>query len=215
MTHPFQLVVFDVGSVLVQAGRTWSDDLELAGFEVSPERLAEIERWAAALPHRSTGEITSAQYAVLFAEASGGVYTVEEARRISRASLRSEYPGIGGVLDTLEAVSVRTAALSNANDEEWARLFPDDAANAEFPTLLRIPTRFSSHLLGMTKPDVRIFRTVERETECAGEAILFFDDRQENVEAARACGWTAELIAHTCDTAAQLLRLLRQHAVIA
>jgi FMN phosphatase YigB (HAD superfamily) len=59
-----------------------------------------------------------------------------------------------------------------------------------------------------------VFKEVERDTGRSGDAILFFDDRTENVEGARACGWTAELIDYTGDTADQLLDLLRQHAVI-
>lgn len=214
MTYPFRLVVFDVGSVLVEAGRTWQDDLEHAGFHVSPAELTEIEGWSASLPHRGTGEISSEEHAVLFAEASGGVFSVEDAQRISHGSLRAEYPGIGRVFDALDASSVPYAVLCNVNDEEWSRLFPDDPATAEFPTLLRIRTRFSSHLLALRKPDARIFRAVERETGYPGSAILFFDDRIENVEGARACNWTAEVIDHTGDTAEQMLRLLRSHAVI-
>jgi 2-haloacid dehalogenase len=74
--------------------------------------------------------------------------------------------------------------------------------------------RFASHLMRLEKPDPRVFAYVERETGYAAERILFFDDRVENVDAARAGGWMAELIDHTGDTAAQLFALLRRHRVI-
>ena len=118
------------------------------------------------------------------------------------------------MFDALHGAQVRTAALCNVNDYEWARLFPEPPAVGDFPTLARIPDRFGSHLLGLAKPDPRIYREVERGTGCAGETILFFDDRAENVEAARACGWTAEVIDHTGDTAGQMLGHLRRHGVV-
>lgn len=207
------LVVFDIGGVLVQAGRTWADDLKRAGFSLSPTWLGQFEARLRTLPRRSVGAIDSERYHLLFAEASDGVFTPEDARRITEASLIAEYPGIATVFDELDSAGVATAVLSNANDAEWARLFPDRVP-PEFPALLRARHRFSSHLLGVQKPDVRAFREVERVTGCSGEAILFFDDRAENVVASRQLGWTAELIDHTGDTAAQLLSLLRQHAVI-
>ena len=214
MPGPFDLVVFDVGGVLVQAGRTWLEDAERSGFHVSPAWLEQFGERVRALPRRTTGEIDSEHYFVLFAEASGGVYTPEDARRISNASLIAEYPGIGRVFDALEAANIPSAVLCNVNDEEWSRFFPDHPVEAEFPTLVRARSRFASHLMGLAKPDARVFREVERGTGCSGDAILFFDDRLENVEGARASGWTAELIDYTGDTAGQLLGLLRQYGVI-
>jgi putative hydrolase of the HAD superfamily len=204
-------VVFDVGGVLVQAERTWLEDAESAGFSVSSAWLEELDGRTAALPSRSTGAIDRERYFVLFAEASDGVYAVDDARRISKASLTAEYSGVSRVFDALDSVSMPSAVPSNVNDEEWSRFFPAPSAHAEFPTLARARYRFASHLMGLAKPDVRVFRALERETGYSGDAILFFDDRLENVEGARSCGWTADLIDHAGDTAEQLLLLLRQH----
>ncbi len=70
--------------------------------------------------------------------------------------------------------------------------------------------------MGYAKPDSHVFREVERVTKVPGASILFFDDREENVASAQACGWTAHLIDYTRDdTAEQILAILRSHAVIA
>ena len=77
----------------------------------------------AALPQRGNGSIDSARYFALLADASQGVCTAADVQRINDASLSGEYPDINRIFDTLEAVSIDTAVLSNTNDAHWARLF--------------------------------------------------------------------------------------------
>lgn len=165
------------------------------------------------MPSRTVGAVDSERHFVLCADASEGLLTPDDARRISNASLVAEYPGISHVFDHLETVAIESAVRSNCNDTEWARFFPE-SAYPEFPSLLRARHRFASHLMGLRKPDALIFLEVEQTTGKSGEEILFFDDRTENVAAARLLGWTAELIDPTGDTATQLLQLLRRHRVI-
>ncbi len=214
MNRRIEMVVCDVGSVLVRAGRSWLDDIRQAGFEVSEESWVALEPRVRGLPRRSTGEIDNESYLELFADELRGVFSIEDGRRITHASLVAEYPGIGAVFDALEGAGVATAALCNVNDVEWARLFPPEPARAEFPTLARIEHRFASCVLGFAKPDPRSYRAVELGTGVASDSILFFDDRAENVEAARVVGWRAEQIDHEGDTAAQMLGWLRHHGVI-
>ena len=45
-------------------------------------------------------------------------------------------------------------------------------------------------------------------------AILFFDDRRENVEAARRRGWNAQPIAKDGDPVPQIRRILRSDGVM-
>ena len=214
MPRRFDLVVFDLGGVLVKAVRSWVEGHERAGLPFPPPSGPEFEARRAALPRQGNGTVDSARYFALFADASQGVYTAADVRRISDASLGGEYLGISRVFDALEAVSIDTAILSNTNDAHWARLFPQTPGEPEFPTLLRARHRFASHLLGVEKPDPRIYRHVERTTRHAADRILYFDDLPNNVEGARSVGWTAELIDYAGDTAAQMLASLRRRGVI-
>ena len=66
----------------------------------------------------------------------------------------------------------------------------------------------------MEKPDPRAYRHVERATNHAADRILYFDDTRDNVEGARAVGWTAELTGYTGDPAAQMLASLRRLNVV-
>lgn len=47
--------------------------------------------------------------------------------------------------------------------------------------------------LGCSKPDQAFYRAVEADVQIPSAAIFFIDDKIENVEAARECGWTAAL----------------------
>ena len=214
MPRRFDLVIFDLGGVLVKAVRSSVEAHERAGLPFPPPSGPEFEARRAALPRQGNGTVHSAQYFTLFADASQGVYTAADVRRISDASVGEEHPGISRVFDALEAVDIDTAVLSNTNDAHWARLFPETPDQRESPTLVRARHRFASHLLGVEKPDPRAYRHVEHATRHPADRILFFDDLPDNVEGARGVGWTAELIDYTGDTAVQMLASLRRRGVV-
>ncbi len=211
---PIRLVVFDVGSVLVDAGRSWQEDAARAGFPPDVAWWEEFERRLAALPSRTRGEIDNESFLRLFVEASRGRFSIEDARRITAATLGSEYPGVDHVFDALAVAGVATAALCNLNDADWRHLFDGPDAAQEYPSLARMQHRFGSHELSVAKPDPGAYRAVEAGTAIAPESILFFDDRIENVEAARERGWTAERVDPRADPPAQILGWLRYHEVI-
>ena len=150
----------------------------------------------------------------LAAEASDGVYSAEDMRRMSEAWLLGEYPGVDTVFDRLEPAGVDTALLSNTNDAHWRRLVDDASDSPEFPNVRRAGRRYASHLLRLAKPDRRIYEAVAMDSGHQPSRILFFDDGEANVSGARDAGWTAELIDHAGDTAAQLLDALRRFALI-
>ena len=201
MLH-IDLVVFDLGGVLVQIVRSWAEAHERAGLSFPPPSASEFEARRAALPRHDNGIDDQ------------GVYTAEDVRRMSDAWLIKEYPGISRVFDALKAACVDTAVLSNTNDAHWVRLYVQPQDEPEFPTLARAKHRFASHVLGVEKPDARAYRHVERVTGHSADRIMFFDDLLENIEGARAVGWTAELIDHTGDTASQMLASLRRRGIV-
>jgi putative hydrolase of the HAD superfamily len=109
-------------------------------------------------------------------------------------------------------------ALSDYDSKAWTTLRPDaretlaelhDAgvrlailsnAPRELATVARqtdwsgwIDSWFFSCELGMAKPDDGIYAAVTSALGVDGSDIVFFDDRQPNVEAARRAGWNAQL----------------------
>lgn len=209
-----ELVVFDLGGVIVRAARTFAEAWVMAGR--SDLEILEDTAFLELLPPIGyaymSGQISTDEYNAQIAAAGGGRFSHEESRRILDAWVADEYPGVGEVLDAIEAAGVRTAVLSNTNEAHWSLI---KAAPTRYPNILRHTSTFTSHVLRLAKPDLAIFRAVETATGVAGSRVLFFDDVLENVEATRVAGWQAEQIDHTVEsTAPQLLEHLRAHGVL-
>jgi FMN phosphatase YigB (HAD superfamily) len=211
---PVDLVVFDLGGVLVRIVRSWTEAHARAGLPSHPiTESAEFAARRAELAHAyGVAALTADAYLAAVAEASRGVYTPADVRRILELWQYAEYPRSGEVLDAVERAGVEAVALSNTNDTHWPVLRPASGVPA-YPTVARFRRAYASHELGLAKPDPAVFAAVEADTGHAAAGILFFDDTAEYVEAARAHGWRAEVIDPLADPSAQLLALLQQYGV--
>jgi FMN phosphatase YigB (HAD superfamily) len=216
-----ELVCFDLGGVLVRIRSTWADACHGAALEVRGDTAGEqAERVRHELSRRHTlGEISIGHWILALGQALGGLYSPQEIAAIHDAVLIDEYPGIDALIDELHRGGVTTACLSNTNDAHWAKLVPDGEGDREpgaprYPAVGRLGSHYVSHLLGLAKPAPAIYHALEKATGRAGGRILFFDDRAENIAAARAVGWRAEQIDPTTPTDKQMRRLLAVHGVL-
>jgi putative hydrolase of the HAD superfamily len=82
----------------------------------------------------------------------------------------------------LQRAGVRTGILSNIGD------CIGDGVRAKLPWLTGFDQCLWSHALGMAKPDPAIYLKAAEALRTAPAAILFLDDREENVMAAAAAG---------------------------
>ncbi len=64
-----------------------------------------------------------------------------------------------------------------------------DIATPVYPFLTTFDRAYVSGHMGVTKPDPEIYRMVEADCGLAPGALLFADDRAENIEVARSRGW--------------------------
>lgn len=209
---PFDVVVFDLGGVLVRIAHSWAHAHALAGFPPHPivdDPDFERVRVELGTAHQ-LGALTNVDYYRRKAEASRGAYTPADIERIIEVWSGAEYEGVGAVIDALDAAGIATAALSNTNPAHWARL----DGTAEYPTVARLSHRHASHLLGLLKPAPAIYDAFSAITGFAPERTLLFDDAPANVDAARARGWTAELVDPQGETARQLLAHLVRLRVV-
>ncbi|MBD3763544.1 MAG: HAD family phosphatase [Rhodobacterales bacterium] len=87
------------------------------------------------------------------------------------------------LLRALRARGVPCLALSNFGRETF------DMAQATHPFLAEFDRRYISGHLGVIKPDPAIYAHVEADLGLPPGALIFVDDKAENVEAARARGW--------------------------
>jgi glucose-1-phosphatase len=81
-----------------------------------------------------------------------------------------------------------TACFSNTNALHW------EAGGAQWDLMGRFDRTFLSFQLGLLKPDAEAFVAVVGDLGVAAERVLFLDDNQINVEAARAVGLRGERV---------------------
>ena len=205
-----RLVCFDLGGVLVRIARGWHDAWDRAGIDLP---RASEEAWAKhheLMIRFETGELDEAGYLL---EAPGVVGNGIEAEAIAKvfdAWLLGMYPGAAELIDELNARGLATACLSNTNARHWGSL----ARLGEYDPLRRLHYRLASHELGVMKPNEQAYRRAEAATGFWGEQVLFFDDKPENVEAARTARWKAELVDRADDAVPQIREYLRAHDVL-
>ena len=95
----------------------------------------------------------------------------------------------------------RVHLLSNVGDLHWAHLMREYGIHHIGHGAL------PSFLTGYMKPQREIYKEAERRFDLEPRSTVFIDDREENVDGARACGW--EGIVHSnYSTTVSALRAL-------
>ena len=85
----------------------------------------------------------------------------------------------------LNRAGIKTGILSNIGDAMELGVL------GRFPALAEFSHHTFSHRLGIAKPDAAIYRHAVEGLGVPAEEILFVDDREENIVAARAAGMVA------------------------
>lgn len=91
------------------------------------------------------------------------------------------------LMAALQARGVPVFALTNFGIDTWALATP------VYPFLTRFDRLYVSGHMGVTKPAARIYEMVEQDCGLHGDALLFTDDRADNIAAAAARGWQTHL----------------------
>lgn len=211
---PLKIVCFDAGGVLVRICRSWREGCKAAGIEYrwSDEAEAgEPERKRLSDAYQR-GEIECEAFFAGMAETSAGLCTPEDVRAVHDAWILGEYPGVRELVAQLNRTDgLTTGLLSNTSARHWEGDWMWGGRGVSAVGSITHP--HASHLLGMLKPGGDIYKAFEHNTGFAGSDILFFDDLPENVEAARASGWRAEVIDFTGDSTAQIGVFLAAHGL--
>jgi glucose-1-phosphatase len=192
-----RIVCFDLGGVIIRTCRDWSQGCRAAGVPIRPAvESPEIEARIRPVDDlHQLGRLETSRFFQLMAEATGGLYEPDEVERVHDAWLLGEYEGTADLVQRLNSHDgLRTACLSNTNARHWDLMSGDGLRPGRFRAFQGLELRFASHLLGLAKPDPRIYRVFEERTGVSGDHIVFFDDRKENIETARVFGWKARQI---------------------
>ena len=91
------------------------------------------------------------------------------------------------LLQALRARGVPVFALTNFGIQTF------EIAEPVYPFLRDFDRRYISGHMGVIKPDAEIYRMVEEDCGIAPAALLFADDRIDNIRAAAARGWQTHL----------------------
>jgi putative hydrolase of the HAD superfamily len=202
-----RLVVFDLGRVLVRICDSWTHAAELAKLPMKLPDMSETTR--AALREQvfasEKGRITQEQFCNNAAEILN--LPAQHVTAMSNIFLIETFPGVRMLLQDILRGGAQTACLSNNNSSHW-KIMSEPGMECSVP-FDRLTHHFASHLIGLRKPDPKIYAYVEQQTKFAGAQIIFFDDLIENVQAARQRGWRAEQILPDSDPVAQMRRHLQ------
>lgn len=97
------------------------------------------------------------------------------------------YAPVAGWMAELKNGGMRVAVLTNMSSA-----FARDRFRPNYPAVVALADEIVvSGEEHEVKPHPAIYRIMERRLGLAPGEILFFDDREDNVEGARACGWNA------------------------
>jgi glucose-1-phosphatase len=180
------VVVFDLGKVLVDF------DYGIAAAKIARRSKATVEQvrhtldQSTLLARYETGSITDEQFAAEVCASCGFSGTVDEFYEAFADIFREIKPMVA-VQAALKANGIPTCVFSNTNGIAVGHL------RRHFPFFSGFDNYVFSYEHGCMKPGERIYAVVERTTGHAGEAIVYLDDRAENVQGGLARGWRAIL----------------------
>ncbi len=194
-------LVFDLGGVLMD----WAGPRELPAHLSAPVDADLRLRMAgcAATDAFERGAITPEVFAERFVRDWQVRLAPDAFLEHYVAWLRGLYPGAEDLLARL-GTRYKLACLSNTNALHWER------SEAMRWLQRRLDVALSSHELQLRKPQPEIFAATLERLGCTAPEVVYFDDLQANVAAARAAGFDA----HHVDGFAALEQRIQQMGLL-
>jgi glucose-1-phosphatase len=180
------VVVFDLGKVLVDFDYGIAAAKIARRIKFTPQQVREMLDHSPLLYRFETGLMTNEQFAVEVCAACGFSGALDEFYD-AFADIFSEIKPMTAMQAALRANGIPTCIFSNTNGIAIGHI------RRRFPFFAHFDHYILSYELGAMKPDPKIYAAVERATGQAGEAIVYLDDRAENVEGGLVRGWRALL----------------------
>lgn len=176
------VLLLDLGGVLADLG----DPVSALGLQMTQREFWRVWTTSSTVRTFETGQMDVADF--LFKVSAELGYSGDEpfARRFQAWQLRL-YPGVDEIIRHA-AASCRVALLSNTNEIHWHQVGHETQV---FSTFARI---FLSYETGHFKPSPQSFLQVMEFFECSPGEIIFLDDSEQNIVAARGLGIDAHRI---------------------
>lgn len=178
-------ILFDLGNVVISiAPDRVTDELARLSNRSRAECIALLTSPGSVWQQMAVGRYSSGDLRDWINYHLDLTLSSDEIERIMNLELVSEIGSTASLLPILSEQAV-IGCLSNTNAIHWAELL------REYRVMDSFSHRFASQELLLSKPSQEIYQRVEEILAVPAENILFFDDREENIVAAAACGWRA------------------------
>ena len=200
-SNRWDAVIFDYGRVLSIAPS--ADELQRFAALVGVTEPPFFEIYSATRHDYDRGLTDFRQHWQAFCDAADvklGPTQVERIAEMETLMWLRVNPEALALAREIKAQGVRIAILSNMPHDLLAYV------RREFDWLDEFEVKVWSCELGVTKPDFAIYRHCIDALGCEAERTLFFDDRPNNVEAARKLGMEA----HIFESARQARAIVRK-----
>jgi glucose-1-phosphatase len=176
-------VVFDLGKVLVDFDYGIAARALAARSRVPVEEVRHVIDQSQLLVTYEMGKLATKLFYNQVCEATGFCGDLDEFGRL----FGDIFTPIDDMIDVhakLRAAGRPTYIFSNTNELAVAHI------RKAFPFFSNFDGYIYSFEEGAMKPSAPIYEAVERRAGCSGSAILYIDDRLENIETGRQRGWS-------------------------
>lgn len=179
-----EIVAFDLGRVLVDF------DYKITAYNIEKyckypaEELLKLLINSPYFTRYESGLISTAEFFSKIKELTGFSGTFDEFAQAMTAIFTPIEPMIE-MHREIKRRGYRTFILSNTNE------LVVDAFRRRFPFFNEFDGYVFSYVEKALKPEEKIYRTLEQQSRCSGDQIVYIDDILENVLTARRLGWIA------------------------
>jgi HAD superfamily hydrolase (TIGR01509 family) len=177
-----EIVVFDLGKVLVDFDYGIAARKIAAHATKSISQITELFLRPPLLYHYETGLLTKNEFYKAVCGATGFRGSLDEFAAFFSDIFAPMLPMIQ-LQAAIRARGLPTYIFSNTNELAVAHLYKS------YPFFSNFDGYIFSYEHGAMKPDARLYEVVEKRTGRAGAAILYLDDRPENIATGIARHW--------------------------
>ncbi|MCJ8312615.1 MAG: HAD family phosphatase [Saccharospirillaceae bacterium] len=182
-----KVVVFDVAGVLLK--ETWIKTMQTLLNDNSLTKSDVFELWQKeeCFHQYETGQLNTQQFVCLAKQALNIKLDDQTFSHIFNEMIVEPFKQSEQVLNTIKQ-NYKLAILSNTNPLHFEKI------QSQYTIYQPCDYLFLSHQMGVMKPSKQIFNTMLDTLNCRPNEVMFFDDNQPNVAAARQLGIQSELI---------------------
>ena len=180
----YQHIIFDLGGVLIELGK-----MPIPESYFGNGNWVTLKEWfSSPIAHEfEQGKVSAEFLASKFIDQFELNISIDVFIELFSLWPQRVNPGAKELLIEL-AKKYQLSVLSNCNVIHWPLM------DNKFHILRYFHNKFSSHLIGLTKPDISIYEHVLEKLNTSPSSVLFFDDNQKNIGAANSIGIKSVLV---------------------